>query len=597
VAEARARQERAAGREQVRQLSARLEFAAAQQKVDTLLLQFPGDAELERDRQQLANARERQERDQAAQNARRARLEGREQVRQMLARQDFDGALQKVEMLLAQFPGDPDMERDRQQAVQGRERRLAESTGQGPSRQLRAAQRIRAQELAGRQQLDDAAEIIQGLLQQFPGDADLERDLQKYQSARDQRDRTAREQRARQARAEGREQARQLLVKRQCAAAVAKLEALLVEFPGDAELEADRQQAVAERDRQGEPAELRSSQIRARGRDQIRQLMGKQDLENALQKAEELLAQFPDDRELRRDKKLILAARELVEKGQSAQRARQVRAERRIRAQELIARQEFEEALAITVDLLRQFPGDAELERDRQNLQAALGKQQREVAVRQARQLLAQRDPEAAEKVQALLARFPGDAELERELQNIVSTRDRLEQEAGGEQARQARAEGREQARQLQELKRFDAALEILRALDAQFPGDPDLQNDRRSVMAAREQYERETAPQRALQERAEGRLQVQQLVVKGRFDAALEQLDRLLLQFPGDAELERDRQMVESARDGQSGGRPVETPVPQPPASNPPQAPAEPASPEESSQSFLARLRRRLGG
>jgi predicted component of type VI protein secretion system len=153
----------------------------------------------------------------------------------------------------------------------------------------------------------------------------------------------------------------------------------------------------------------------------------------------------------------------------------------------------------------------------------------------------------------------------------------------------------------LQELKRFDAALEILRALDAQFPDDPDLQTDRRSVMAAREQYERETAPQRALQERAEGRLQVQQLVVKGLFDAALEQLDRLLLQFPGDAELERDRQMVESARDGQSGGRPVETPVPQPPASNPPQAPAEPgpepASPEESSQSFLARLRRRLGG
>jgi serine/threonine-protein kinase len=523
------------------------DFEKALNVLGELLARYPGEADVQRDWESALAAREQQQRELGEQQAQQARREGREQVRQLVARQDLEGAQQKLDALLLQFPGDPELERDRQQVVQARARQVAqERERQEPTRaqarpaaaearepvrreqdlaeqrarQMRAEQRIRAQDLASRHLVDEALEITRRLLQQFPGDTELERDRQRYLAAREQRNRTSDEQRGRKALAEGREQARQLVSRQQYAAAAQKLEALAARFPGDAELAAECQRAVAARDQQ----------IRLQGREQFRQLMARQDLDRALEHAEALLAQFPDDRELRRDKKMVLAARERRDQERVAQGARQLRAQQRIRAQGLFAQQQFDAALEVTEDLLKQFPGDAELEQDREN---------------------------------------------------IARARDKQAREATAVRARQARAEGRRQARQLQVERQYAPAVKILDRLCAQFPGDPELEQERQQLVAARDQYEREMAPQRALQLRAEARLLIQQLVATSQFDAALEKLDGLLIEYPDDAELERDRQMVEAARQRYARPAPsTPSPVPEPqsPSISPPDEVPEPA-------------------
>ncbi|MGH9594721.1 MAG: hypothetical protein ACRD5L_16645, partial [Bryobacteraceae bacterium] len=165
VGERREQQEREARREQSR---AEARDLIAQERFDEAIrllreLVKDGDGGLKDDlASALAAAKAAKER--AEREAALAR--GLAEARELVAKGDLRAAARKFQALAKQFPEDPDVQREGAAAEEAREARKRE--------QAREEARKKAQKLVGDRKFDDAIELLRPLLQESPGDREMQ---------------------------------------------------------------------------------------------------------------------------------------------------------------------------------------------------------------------------------------------------------------------------------------------------------------------------------------------------------------------------------------------------------------------------------------
>ncbi len=183
--------------------------------------------------------------------------------------------------------------------------------------------------------------------------------------------------------------------------------------------------------------------------------------------------------------------------------------------------------------------GRKQLGRDTQflALEAEAGKARaRKDGLEQARQSVRARNWTLAEQaLEAILAQDGNDAEARGLL-------DEVQKERRAEQREQLRDSGRKEAAKLLQSNRFDDAVRSLRALSEQFPEDAAIRDDLRGAVDAKERQVRREAY-------AQGRQQADVLLREGKFDAAIAAIKKLLGQFPEDAALREDLQAAAEAK------------------------------------------------
>jgi hypothetical protein len=212
-----------------------------------------------------------------------ARLERRENLdrsRQLYKNRDWPAAETVLRKLLDRDPSDNEAraiwdgvskERDQEKRW-----RLREEGREAAHRSLRE------------QRFDDAEARLRNLLKDFPGDSALVEDLNRVLEAKQQRAR-------REVYLKGRQMATASLKAHQFDAAIAELQNLLLEFPGDAALEEDLRAArAAQQDHQ-------RREICERERRKAAEFLARREFDPAIRCLEALLQQFPGDLAIRED--------------------------------------------------------------------------------------------------------------------------------------------------------------------------------------------------------------------------------------------------------------------------------------------------------
>jgi eukaryotic-like serine/threonine-protein kinase len=242
-----------------------------------------------------------------------------------------------------------------------------------------------------------------------------------------------------------------------------------------------------------------------------------------------------------------------AQRAAAEQRTRAAVAELVARARSLCAESRFAEALSLVETGLKTHPAQADLTGIRADVLAAQGRQQREQSLRKTikvHELKSAFDFENAEH--ALTDTLAGDPDNPALLQLLADVRARQQlwqAEQAERQAAQLRresyAQGRQRASAALRSGQFQAAITALEELLRQFPDDSTLKADLEQA--------REAQHEQARRERyATERRRALGLVQARKFDDAIALLQTLLVEFPADAVLEEDLKSTIGARDMQ---------------------------------------------
>jgi predicted Ser/Thr protein kinase len=225
-------------------------------------------------------------------------------------------------------------------------------------------------------------------------------------------------------------------------------------------------------------ARLEELRFRQQKLDQSYSLTGQGDHAAAEAALQELLQRRPSDGEANA---LLKTVRERREQQEREARREQSRAE----ARDLVTQERFDEAIRLLRTLMKEFAGDGGLKDDLASAMAA-AKAAKERAEREAtlarglaeaRELVTKGDLRAAtRKFQSLAKQFPEDPEVQREGAAAEEAREARKRE-------QAREEGRKKAQKLVGDRKFDDAIELLRPLLQESPGDREMQECWRAAM------------------------------------------------------------------------------------------------------------------
>jgi serine/threonine-protein kinase len=343
------------------------------------------------------------------------------------------------------------------------------------------------------------------------------------------RAREARDEAARKAAyARGRQDFEALLANAQFEQAIAKAQELIAAFPAEPGAAKDLERARA--------AEAEAARKAAfdRGHKEFNTLMGKRQFDRAIAKAQELAAVFPKETILKDDLKRAVEAREQA-------RRRQIYEPGRKEFDALLKSGRLEEAIKKAEALIKEFPEDAAVQQDLQSARGALEARQREAeldrqaaeTVRRARQLRQQRAvTEALELVQKAiqdLGNRPGLRELEEQL---------LADQARTRLARQAL----DKARYAVEQGQIEAAGKLATELETNLSGEVDTRELRAAIAAKAEELRVRAAIEGFVRE-------AESLRSQGRFDEALQSLDDALQPYRGTQVLIDVRERVEKDR------------------------------------------------
>jgi len=408
------------------------------------------------------------------QNAAR-RKSGLSRARGQLLVQDYDGAVLTLQELDRQYPGDAEVrarieEAERLQAAGATEKRVAAALSQSRDYLSKGA-------------IQEAIDLLSGLDREAGRNVQV---LQLLSFARDQRERQQRE-----------AEIEKLLAG--AAAAGTDYERALVAIARALELSPANERALrlqetvlANRQRD-EQANAIDGELK-----QCRDLMDQGRLEQAETRARALWKRNPDHpgvqkiiRDLGERLRRTLATQE--QRSQSLAAARkEAYLEGRRDVLELMKARRIDDAITRLQELAAAFPDEPQVQNDLRRAIAHRDEVARKAAFAKERESLqglstSREFEQAFYKTQELLAIFPQEPELVDLLDRAREARDRAAR-------KEAYARRRKDFEQLLRNRDFEAAVTAVEGLIAEFPEEPELQEDLRRTRAARDQAQPKTA-------------------------------------------------------------------------------------------------------
>ena len=430
-------------------------------------------------------------------------------ARALAESQDFDQALQLLEQGLTQYPGEPVLQREI--AAIGK----AKAAWQ---RQLEIAEVVRqAIQWSGEKRFAEALQLLSRALPKYNNDSAL-------RDARQQVDKDAQEHKRREAIAKAAADGAVMLERGQLDAALKLLADACAKYPGEAEL--DRLLARAQHELEARQRAQAIAKVVA----EAQSLVAQKNYDGALQILGRALQTWPGEESLLLLQKTAKADKAAWEREQAIRNL--VRA-----AEQLLRVSKFDEALQKVDQSLEQYPGAPALAELRQRIEREREQKLRAEAVAavtaRAKSLLKQGQlDEAVSALRDACQRYAGEASLEALLAQA-------QQEV---QARQKKADAVQAAERLLAEDQLDDAILLLQQALMAFPGDAVLTAPlarARTRLAARQRAE---AVARVVDD-------CRALAGARNFDAALTQLDRSLKIWPDEKSLVDLRQSVAAAK------------------------------------------------
>ena len=311
--------------------------------------------------------------------------------------------------------------------------------------------------------------------------------------------------------AAARAEAGRLSRQKEYAAAVGILTAISNAYPGDFEIEEDLRNAT----KALEQATIREAY--SRGRDELAALVKNREFDRALQKAEELIARFPDHSELRDELRRVREARDQAFRKQAYEEGRgEVAA--------LMKSREFDRAIGKLQELASAFPEEPEVEdelrRARATREQAARKEEYARGRKQFEELVRNRQfDRAVSAAERLSIAFPEEPELQEDLRRARAARDQARRKI-------AYTRRREGFDALMADRQFDLAVNAVEGLSRDFPEEPELQELLRHASEARDRARRKEAYARGCQD-------FEVLMRDRQFEQAVTAAQQLLTAFP----------------------------------------------------------------
>jgi hypothetical protein len=571
--QARRREEAAVakGRDDADALIRKADYQGAIAVLDQLAGQYPGRPNIQRDREAVAEALERQRRE-AKELARRQQeaivAKGRTDAEAFVRKGDYQGATGILDQLAGEYPGHPDIQRDREAAAEAMERQRNEAEGLARRQQeaIVAKGRTDAEAFVQKGDYQGAIGILDQLDGQYPGHPGIQRDREAAAEALERQRREAKELARRQqeeaAIASQRRHAADLAQKGDYKGAFAVLQKLGLDHPGLPGIQQELEAAARELDRQRLEAEdevRRQEQAAiAGGRKEAAALIESGDRPGAIALLDRLAKQHPGHPEVEQDRET--AMREL-----ERTRVEAAISEERREAAVLAAKGDYQAAIAILQRLARQHSGHTGIRDDLNAANLAIERQRQaaeeqkrlrhiEEAIAQGRRdaaiLTAQRSyADAIAMLDGLARKYGSHLGIEQDLQAAGAELERQREEAAIENARQ-------RAATLIQQGDCQGAMRVLDGLANQYPGHPGIRGDREAARRELERQRREAEEaarrQRDAETVARGRRDAAALMTQGDHRGALALLDRLAGQYPADPEIRLDRDAAQRDLDRQ---------------------------------------------
>ena len=431
----------------------------------------------------------------------------------------FEDAIDRLQRLIPSFPDEPELQEDLNRARGARD--------EAARKDAYAQARGELDDLIKARRFDDAVRQAQQLVAAYPDESELQDDLSR---ARDARDHAARKD----AFAQARQELDALMRSRRFDEAIAEAEELIAANPDESELQDDLQRARNSRE------QAARKDAYAKGLREFEDFMRARRFDDAIAKAQQLIATFPNESQLQDDLRRATDARDQLNR-----KAAYIK--RRAEFEALMRKRSFAEAIAKAEELIAAFPDESELRDDLRRARDARQQAARKDAYSQGRAdfetlLRNRRFDEAIAKAQQLIAAFPGDPDLEDDLRRA---RDARQQAA----RKDAYSQGRADFDVLLRSRRFDEAIAKAQQLIAAFPGEPELEDDLRRSRDARDQAARNEAY-------AQGRKEFETLLRNRAFAEAIAKAQQLIAAFPDEPELQECMRRVREAREQDAAAR-----------------------------------------
>jgi len=308
----------------------------------------------------------------------------------------------------------------------------------------------------------------------------------------------------------------------------------------------------------------------AKGRSDADALVRQGDYTGAIAMLHQLAAQYPGHPEIQRDQEAAAQALERQLREEAAAIAKG-----RSDADALSRRGDYPGAIAMLDELAGQHPGHPEIQQDREAAAQALERQRRQAEERARRQqedaavakgrsdavaLIRRGDyPGAIAMLDELAGQYPRHAEIQQDREAAAQALESQRRQAAEQARRQhedaAVAKGRSDAEALVRRGDYPGAIAMLDELAGQYPGHPEIQEDREAAAQALERQRHAAELARRQQEEmavAKGRSDADALVRQGHYRGAIAILDQLAAQYPNRSEIRQDRETAARELDRQ---------------------------------------------
>jgi len=425
-----------------------------------------------------------------AERERRIRLlDTMQQARSLWTLQKYTDCIQLLSELQREFPHEEEI------------LRLLETAREEQAEQVRrqSLEKARSLLVAGRH--EECTALIIEIQKQFPNDDEIALLLDEVHQ--DQ---------ANQRRLQGLGEARRLLAGRRCEECILLLTRLQKEFPADTDIA-----KLLEAAREVEVSQRRQQHLAKAGK-----LLAARRYEECNLLLAELRKQFPHDEEITN---LISALRD----EESERRKLHALAE----ARNLLAARHYDESIALLAKLQQEYPEDDEVARLVATVRSDQAEQHKLKVLTAARNLLAQRSyDECINLVTDLQKSFPEEAEIKRLLETASRKQTEQQRQARLAEARSFLAAGR--------LADAQALLESLQSTD---PPDASVQ---KLLALVQGEQEKQGKTERLMREWKV----LKELVDEKRYPEVIARAEKLLIDFPKDADLVR---LIEFSRTQQT--------------------------------------------
>jgi serine/threonine protein kinase/ketosteroid isomerase-like protein len=408
-------------------------------------------------------------------------LEGTQNARSLWTQQNYGACIQLLVTLSKEFPDEDEVAR------------LLETVREDQAEQQKQQALLESRNLLAGRHYEESLALLSNLQKQFPRDEEILRLLE-----------DVRKDQSNERRLQGLAEAKSVLAAGRHDECFSLLNALRMEFPGDAEITGLLEDARRDQ----------VEQHRQRGLAKARKLLASRAFEECFTFVTALQEEFHEDEEIPR----LLEA---IRAGQTEQR----RQEGVAKARKLLATRSFAECITFLTSLMKEFPGDEEIIKLFETVRLELAQQYKHQRLTEVRSLLASRN---YEKALSLLASLQNEFPAEDDYRKLFDS-------ARKDQAEHHKREGVAEARNLLASRKYADSITLLNRLHTEFPGETEIV---KLLETAREDWEEQQKQQKLADARAH--------LAAQRFGEALALLDAMVSDHPKDAGVVKLRALVQ---------------------------------------------------